>query len=463
MPALAQINRIVVLMMENRSFDHLLGYLSLPEFGGLAVDGLKAPFDPAVFGNPARWDEKRELPTGPVRLPFPMPDRELPHDLPHERKKVTRQLAELPVSGLATMKGFAAAYAFAEGESQNTTKPEPMGYCTPADIPVTDFLARNYAVCDRWFAPLPTSTQPNRLMALSGFTRIDETDKLIPDQPTVLDWMGNRVRWRVYHAGFSFMTLMSRYWDDLLAGERFRWFDELEEDIAKEGPDEFPQVIFIEPAYADAPIEFNWPPNDNHPPLPLAPGEDFIRAVYQVLTSNEAIWNETALIITYDEHGGFFDHVVPPSIVTAPPPKAKWKDKTPFKTLGVRVPALIVSPYVNPGTVCSELFDHTSILQFIAEQFAPDKNGFSDDVNRRRDATDEELRIQSVAKVFNRVDPRPPVTPPQATQHGKLRPEREPSANSEAFAAAASSLLKKRKKDAIARYKGLDQWKKQHG
>jgi len=194
-----------------------------------------------------------------------------------------------------------------------------------------------------------------------------------------------------------------------------------------------------------------------------APGEDFIRTVYLYLTSNLQLWKETALIITYDEHGGFFDHVPPPAVPTAPPKEAKWKTTTSFTTLGVRVPALVVSPYVKAGTVCHETFDHTSILQLLADRFAPGK-GFSPEVNQRRDGVGAEVGIASVAAVFNQASPRKPtLPPPPAPQLGKVVKERKPTRNSQAFANAAKSILSKRKAEAVAKYPQLDAWKKVHG
>jgi phospholipase C len=130
-----------------------------------------------------------------------------------------------------------------------------MGFFAPPQIPITDFLAQNYMICDRWFAPLPASTQPNRLVALSGYSQIDVTrSDLLPDQTLVFDWLSRHdVRWRVYHSGISFLLLFQSMWANAVS-DRFRRFNALAADLQNEPDATFPQVIFIEPAYHDSPV-----------------------------------------------------------------------------------------------------------------------------------------------------------------------------------------------------------------
>src|SRR5881628_2848197 len=163
MAALDQIRTIVVVIMENRSFDHVLGYLSLPQYGGRRdVDGLvNLDTDPRFA---SEYDQQ-------IYRPFPMADGRLLHDLPHGRREVAIQLA---VSGATpTMSGFVRAYV--EASHSIVEQPPPLGYLTPDSVFMSDFLARNYLVCDRWFAPLPTDTHPNRVMAFTGTATVDET------------------------------------------------------------------------------------------------------------------------------------------------------------------------------------------------------------------------------------------------------------------------------------------------
>jgi phospholipase C len=94
----------------------------------------------------------------------------------------------------------------------------------------------------------------------------------------------------------------------------------LAKDVQTESDHTYPEVIFCEPAYLDSPIGSGFERNDDHSPLPVGPGQRFLREIYEALTANPARWAKTVMIVTYDEHGGFFDHVPPLPIPTDPPP-----------------------------------------------------------------------------------------------------------------------------------------------
>src|SRR3989442_5669427 len=145
---------------------------------------------------------------------------------------------------------------------------------------------------------------------------------------------------------------------------------QLPSDIASDDDDEVPQVIFIEPEYGDSPVHFGFAPNDNHPPDPIGPGEHFLRDIYVALSSSPR-WAQTMLVVIHDEHGGFFDHVAPLPVKIPVPVGALYQE--PFVTTGVRVPALIASPFVRGGTCYRGNLDHTSLLQLFAEKFAGDR------------------------------------------------------------------------------------------
>lgn len=377
------IETIVIVMMENRSFDHMLGHLSYRQYANRTkVDGLQDPLNQQAYEN---------IYEGEPYYPFEMKDGTLPSDLPHEREYVKTQLAYSPVTGSYSMSGFVDAY-YQVTTANRTEKPEPMGFFPPNEAPITSFLANNFAVCDRWFTPLPTSTHPNRCIALGSSTPIDSTgqyDHSLKVDSLVLDWLDKKdVRWRVYHHGVLSCFYLFRL--GFVLDPRFCSFDHLKDDInAPVG--EFPQVVFIEPSYEGA------NQNDNHPPVPVSYGELFLRDIYQILVSNQERWKKTVMILTYDEHGGFFDHVPPLSIPYAP----LHGEFPPFKTTGPRVPAIIVSPFVSSRYVYQGNMDHTSILQFLAERFAPHDGGYSDSVNIRRDQG-----INSVRNVLNLSVPR---------------------------------------------------------
>src|SRR5262249_41045664 len=145
-------------------------------------------------------------------------------------------------------------------------------------------------------------------------------------------------------------------------------------DVQHEEDATWPHVIFVEPDYNDSPVHISGHACDNHPPVAVGFGEAFLRQVYQAITSNSARSSKSVMFVTYDEHGGFFDHVAPVNIPSAPPPGATYPR---FDSTGVRVPALVVSPLVARQSVRHEQLDHTSILQLIAERFGTEGEGYS--------------------------------------------------------------------------------------
>jgi phospholipase C len=369
MTTLDQIDTIVFVMLENRSFDHMLGHLSYDEYAnGSTVDGLTAPLDRDQYANVFQ---------GEPYYPFEMNDGELSTDLPHDRGAIAIQLHKSAVTGNFAMDGFAQSY-FASSRTNRSTKPDPLGFLTPPDLPMCRFLADQYAVCDRWFSSVPAGTQPNRLMAWTGTTLIDGNGFLPPRDELVLSWLDrNHVSWRVYTSGLSFFLLLGA---EQAFGPNFRDIDRLAADVANEQVGDFPQVIIVEPSYGDTARITGALANDDHAPHAVGPGEVFLRRIYEAVTCNPERWARTMLIVTFDEHGGFYDHVPPPKISFPAPSNATYTKG--FESLGVRVPALVASPLVSPQSVCSHVFDHTSVLQLLAEKFTPG-NSYSEAVGER--------------------------------------------------------------------------------
>jgi phospholipase C len=312
-----------------------------------------------------------------------------------------------------------------------------MGYFTGEHLPVTDLLARNFAVCDHWFSALPAGTQANRLMAMAGYSRIAHNIQPLPTHDLVYDWLEkHNVRWRVYHEGLPFFSLMLNQLPRILLGKHFRPLAKLWDDVRNESPDEFPEVIFIEPWYTDGP--HHSVSRDDHAPSAIVGGQQFLNEVYRAIRINPN-WDGTVMIINYDEHGGFFDHVSPPAVRTDPP--ADTQDNHGFRTLGVRVPALVVSPFVSPGRVYDGQLDHTSVLRFLGEKFGEGK-GYSEAVDTRD--------VRSVYEVLDLQAPRskkPPAalplgdylkqTPPPA---GYVPGTRPPSIIGEGFKRALDEI-----------------------
>ncbi len=353
---LSRIQNVVIVYMENRSFDHILGYLNLP-------------------GNHPKWDQidgifnaMKYYADSPHR-PHPLTDSTIDPDPPHERENIAIQINSAP----KPMLGFVDSYTRAVPGCSN---PEAvMEYAGPRDVYTTDFLARNFAVCDRWHACLPGSTLPNRLMAMSGYSLVDRTpsglfeiaQNLFTDNPDdlVYDWLKSRSGFRVYYSGSFFFMQMPRvlklYQDDLQSQSIFRPLSRLIEDFRN---GDVAPVTFIEPLYCDDYRRNNRQATDDHSPASLDGGQRFLNIVWEAMRQ-PGVWENLFGVIAYDEHGSIFDHVMPSAIETVSPNNAYPK----FNTLGVRVPGIVVSPFVQPGSVCHELFDHTSVLKFLGEKF----------------------------------------------------------------------------------------------
>jgi phospholipase C len=200
---LSKINTIVILIMENRSFDHMLGYLSLD--GIMPVEGLRK--DPAWL---ATWENEYSGKYYPL---FEI-DPKLPPctDPSHEYRSIARQISK-PAVGQPNMGGFVESYA-------SYSDPVPgdpsgvMGYFGAGSVPAFDFFAKHYCVCDHWFSSLPLGTQANRFMAMAGESPLlDNAPNLLPDKPLVYDWLtAKNIPWRAYQSGnsFPFFTLMPR-------------------------------------------------------------------------------------------------------------------------------------------------------------------------------------------------------------------------------------------------------------
>lgn len=468
MAALDPVGTLIYVMLENRSFDHMLGYLSLID-PKITIDGLLAPLGTSVdYRSPGTkllndFYMNVSSADGELHYPFHMRDMPLAIDLPHDRHSVAQQLGRQAPEGTYSMDGFVEAYY---GSSQTRMElADPLGFFTNIEVPTHDFLARQFVVCDRWFASIPTDTHPNRLMALNGTTGSDRTGGLPPDQPLVLDWLDrNKIDWRVYSDDLPFFALFPRLWPKILTSDRFRKFSQLTSDVLEADPQKptsFPKVILIEPSYRDSPVHPDHDPNDDHPPLPVGFGQDFLRQVYQALTppQNLTVWNQMVMVVTYDEHGGFFDHV-PPLPVTAD----CGPGNEPFKSTGIRVPSFVVSPFVSLGQVYHKNLDHTSLLEFLSEWLTPDtpysqavadrlaQNGF--------DAPPGRGQLSAVLNLLQNPRTEPPEEPTRVIQAIRAMPGKRVAhtPNELSFEEAISGMIKTHPTDVAKKYPGLLHW-----
>src|SRR6185437_806755 len=270
-----------------------------------------------------------------------------------------------------TMSGFVANY-LAQPKSSTPADPRaPMHYFTTEQVPVLSTLAQSFGLSDCWHASAPCQTWPNRFFAHTGTSLgwINNSQFSVPfPAPSIFRQLHDNGRsWRVYFHDLPQSLLLGDIW--WLAPLYFRLFGQFLVD-AHMGT--LPHYSFIEPRYF--PITFlRKIPNDQHPPHNVLEGQTLVALIYNALRASPC-WNKTLLIITYDEHGGCFDHVPPPA---APPPDPHSQAGFAFDRFGVRVPAVLVSPYVPAGSIIrpstvpgqSSVFDHTSILSTLRVLF----------------------------------------------------------------------------------------------
>lgn len=410
--SIGQVEHFFVLMLENRSFDHMLGFSQIKGVNGVTgvdttIDGLNVLHLDDEGGRALESNRDALKKEYPASCPAPSA---LQYDPPHHYPEIKRQLAN---GNSGFVKEFEKAHPDAD--------PGLVMKCMhPSQVSILTALAREFAVCDAWFASGPLETGPNRLFvhaATAGgydsgpsagtfllsqtvdgvtfengtiFDRFDEKSSeewaakseaavksgfAIPDILALIGSVGRK--WQIYADGTfvhsSVMEGMRNTGFDFFAD-----LDDLEEDLAR---DEFPySYAFIEPQYYNnsggsvfdiftlALFEDYGGGNSDHPTADIGRGQALIARVYNAIRTSKH-WAKSALIITYDEHGGFYDHVPPPEAV--PPGDSPPGDEYgfAFDRLGPRVPAIVISPLIPRNTVDHTVYDHTSILKSLEERF----------------------------------------------------------------------------------------------
>jgi len=254
-----------------------------------------------------------------------------------------------------------------------------MGFYDAGQLPIYNMFASEFAICNRWFAALPTDTWPNRLYSLTGgsggMITTPSTSSVPSDPPgytltTIFEVLqAHGIDWMNYFSDLPFALIFKRLAQDSTYTRRMR---SLADFLAAAHSGDLPSVAWLDPNFTDVETSLGEPvnANDDHPPGDVAHGQALVQQIYQALSQGPG-WSKTLLIVTYDEHGGFYDHVLPPGTPTAfgtaaggPP-----DDIPNLRRYGVRVPAFIVSPWVQRGFVANDTYDHTSLIATVLRRF----------------------------------------------------------------------------------------------
>ncbi|KEO80885.1 alkaline phosphatase family protein [Tumebacillus flagellatus] len=361
-----RIDHVVVLMLENRSFDNMAGWLY--------AKGNRSPYDQAPRGQafdgvagkrlsnpiPSNTDgaQRKVVPAGRGSGEFE-PTTDPGEEFLHVQAQMYGQREPMQgfvqdYAGMLKQDGRAITY-------DNYSK--IMNGFTPEQVPVISALAHQYAVCDRWFCSVPSQTWTNRSFFHAG------TSAGLVDNWPYLNWLQNDtatifnrmsdagLTWGVYYDAQTIISLtmlihfrqLAKYWN-----HNFHFMQKFFRD-AEEGT--LPNYTFLEPCFN------NWrgQRNDQHPPFSVAEGEKLIYDVYQALRKGKN-WERTLFVITYDEHGGCYDHVLPPAAVPPDPKAPVGQQGFRFDQLGIRVCTVLVSPYIEAGTVFRARDPHGNVV-----------------------------------------------------------------------------------------------------
>ena len=368
-PGLDNLKHIVVLMMENRSFDHMLG-------------ALKAQ-DPRIDG--VTGSESNPDTTGAAVKVRPLAEfqSQLDPDPDHHFPAVDLQIFNEDNSNPRTpnMQGFVKSYFNQRHDVQQSAK--IMYYFTPDKLPVLTSLATEFAVFNGWFASIPGPTICNRAFAHYGTSfgkvsmdlfYVKEPFKSIYDRLVTAN-PARTSKLYYYDQASSTMEIVNLLQHQ---SELFGTFDQFLADCSK---GTLPDYSFVEPNYNDHDGDNGAElASDQHPDHHVQAGERFIASVYNAIRGNPNLWKSTALLIVYDEHGGIYDHVPPPACMkdgfVAQPNDTQTGRPFEFDRLGVRVPAILVSPWIAKGTVVKgpqetggRTFEHASIPATVTSFF----------------------------------------------------------------------------------------------
>lgn len=375
------IDHVVILIQENRSFDHYFG----------SYKGVRGFADKSAAFQQPDPQNTSSAPAGillPFHLDMATTNAACTHDISHD------WVPQHQSWDGGAMDGFVTSRLAINANDAVLS----MGYYNRADLPYYYSLADAFTLCDNYYCSVIGPTDPNRLYTMAASidpdgknggpilqtlvaTRASMIGKLTyTTMPEQLQARG--ISWKIYNAPDQ-NILNGVFSDNVLP--YFKNFQDPSGVLYKNafGP-QFP-TDFVSDAIAGNLPQVSWiipsVVESDHPPSPALFGEATVSAVVAALTANPVAWAKTVLFVTYDENGGFFDHVPPPTApagtpgeyLTAPPQPDATVEGSPAITgpigLGFRVPMLIISPFSRGGLVSSDVFDHTSVLRFLETRF----------------------------------------------------------------------------------------------
>jgi phospholipase C len=363
--AQSRVSHIVVLMLENRTFDHIFGFRK--NVDGLTGNefNLQDPSQPVSTASNPKFvvDESQPYSTLPSKGPG--------HELGDTNIQLTNDPQGPRAGHPATNNGFVSNFPKWLGIDKVKPTPKllqlPMSSLSPDKVPAIHALADAFLLCDNWFAEVPGPTQPNRLFMHAGTSFGHANNEFNKKPPPTFD--GKTIYGNVQRAGGTWAV----YYHDAKDIDVFNEINTEKANIKLFGKSFAKDVaaghlanyVFIVPRMFNAHGALA---NSQHAPEDVRHGDNLIADVYGILRGNAGVWNKTALIVTYDEHGGFYDHVIPPDAgvsnpdsIDSPPHDDPTSPPFKFDRLGLRVPAIIASPWVSPG-VDHARYQHTSVL-----------------------------------------------------------------------------------------------------
>jgi len=355
------IKHVILIILENRSFDQILGYRSSKPYP-FTVDGInltKPHFNVGIDGT--------------IYEQLPVKKFAGEDDCEHDLEETITGIGEkLDMSGFVKAQQShkeildpADRDSFPKG-SKPCPPEEVMGYYPEGSLPVFDYLADNFLVCDRWFSSVPSATYCNKIFALTSdskgeiFNACKIHRHLEYDQESIFERLNDaKIPYKVYWNDLPFCILLKKQRNPHNLSKYFH-FSKFKDDVIS---GKLPYLSIVETEYTYESL------NDRSSPYKHMTGERLVATVYDAVRSNNSVWESSIIFLYYDENGGFYDHVLPPKTV-APHDNFNSEGKYgayphwTFDRYGVRVPAMLISPWVAAG-VCSQIYDHTSVLAYI--------------------------------------------------------------------------------------------------